>query len=245
MHALLQNIHALLTQAACTDYIFTYYTCTLTHYTPSCTHYTCTLTHYTPSHITHAPSHITHACTLTHYTPSHILTVDGGLTAFSDWTACSVSCANGTQSRERTCTQPEPQFGGLDCEGVLKELRACFERHCPIHCEWLSFSDWSLCSKSCDGGTRERIRNLVPAQYEGDECEGDRTEVENCNTQDCPGKKNVNLLEMHRANTWSKDYHACMQNRAMHLIMQCMQNRAMHLIMQCMHFVVAIIIMLF
>ncbi len=99
-----------------------------------------------------------------------------------------MTCANGTQSRSRSCTEPPPQFGGLDCEGDLAEVRPCFERHCPIHCEWLAFSDWSPCSKSCDSGTSERMRDFVPAQYDGDDCEGDRTEVEICNTQACPGK---------------------------------------------------------
>ena len=66
-------------------------------------------------------------------------------------------------------------------------MRECFERHCPIHCQWLPFSEWSECSKSCDNGTTRRVRDYVPAKYGGDECEGDRVEIELCNTQDCPG----------------------------------------------------------
>ncbi len=118
----------------------------------------------------------------------HTLTVDGDWTVWSEWTACSVTCANGTQARSRSCTNPPPQFGGIDCEGDASDARPCFERHCPIDCEWLPFSDWSSCSKSCDIGTRERMRDYNVEKFGGEECEGDRTEVEQCNTQACPGK---------------------------------------------------------
>ena len=118
----------------------------------------------------------------------HTLTVDGDWTVWSEWTACSVTCANGTQARSRSCTNPPPQFGGIDCEGDASDARPCFERHCPIDCEWLPFSDWSSCSKSCDIGTRERMRDYEVEKFGGEECEGDRTEVEQCNTQACPGK---------------------------------------------------------
>ena len=56
------------------------------------------------------------------------------------------------------------------------------------------------CSQSCGGGTVERSRtctNPVP-QFDGDDCAGNATKIESCNTQACPpGKKTGFLPPMH------------------------------------------------
>ena len=57
--------------------------------------------------------------------------VDGGYTDFGDWSACSASCGDGTQTRTRTCANPAPANGGADCVGPASETRACKERDCP------------------------------------------------------------------------------------------------------------------
>ena len=57
--------------------------------------------------------------------------VNGGWTDYSEWTDCSADCAGGTQTRSRTCTNPEPAFKGLDCEGEAKETRECNTDPCP------------------------------------------------------------------------------------------------------------------
>lgn len=54
---------------------------------------------------------------------------DGELTAWSNWTECSVACNGGTQERNRTCI--EPQNGGLDCNGTLEETQNCNTHFCP------------------------------------------------------------------------------------------------------------------
>ncbi|XP_052285659.1 MAM and LDL-receptor class A domain-containing protein 1-like isoform X1 [Dreissena polymorpha] len=41
--------------------------------------------------------------------------VNGKWTDWSAWSTCSVSCENGTQSRNRYCTNPPPAYGGKDC----------------------------------------------------------------------------------------------------------------------------------
>lgn len=56
------------------------------------------------------------------------------------------------------------------------------------------WSPWTLCSKSCAGGVRSRIRNCtnpVP-EYGGKDCSalGEPQESEPCNTKKiCPGRK--------------------------------------------------------
>ena len=102
-----------------------------------------------------------------------------------------MSCSNGTEYRDRSCTNPHPQHGGLDCKGSDSQVQECFLRHCPVHCQWLEFSEWSACSLSCDGGTQHRNRGFVPAEHGGEECAGDLIEVQNCNQLACPGESAI------------------------------------------------------
>ena len=61
-----------------------------------------------------------------------MLAVDG---AWSSWTwsgDCTVTCGGGTESETRTCTNPAPQNGGVDCCGNnTKGTRACNTQPCP------------------------------------------------------------------------------------------------------------------
>ena len=54
--------------------------------------------------------------------------VDGGWSDWSEWTPCSESCG-GIQERSRSCTSPEPSFGGKPCEGEAEEAHEC-ENNC-------------------------------------------------------------------------------------------------------------------
>ena len=55
-----------------------------------------------------------------------------------------------------------------------------------IHCEW---GDWVIgqCSVSCGTGTRTNIRTKIVQEENGGACNGGTTEIEACNTQECPG----------------------------------------------------------
>ena len=58
--------------------------------------------------------------------------------------------------------------------------------------KWTEFVDWSECSATCGGGTQTRTRtctNPAPA-HGGSDCQGESSETQDCNTQDCPGKIN-------------------------------------------------------
>ena len=41
--------------------------------------------------------------------------VDGNYTDWGEFSRCSVSCGNGSQIRQRTCTNPRPAHGGKNC----------------------------------------------------------------------------------------------------------------------------------
>ena len=51
----------------------------------------------------------------------------GSWTAFS---ACSKSCASGTQSRSRLCNSPAPANGGAACVGSATESATCSTQSC-------------------------------------------------------------------------------------------------------------------
>ena len=57
--------------------------------------------------------------------------VDGGFTDFGEWSECSVSCGEGTQTRTRTCTEPAPANGGADCVGEAFQTQPCTLNECP------------------------------------------------------------------------------------------------------------------
>ncbi|XP_078378151.1 SCO-spondin-like isoform X3 [Oculina patagonica] len=114
--------------------------------------------------------------------------VDGNWTAWGDWDLCSVTCAGGTQSRSRTCTNPPPQYGGQECTGKSKDVRSCNEVSCPIDGKWTKWEAWEPCSVSCGGGTQMSRRSCtdpVPA-FGGADCEGDSVRSRSCNERGCP-----------------------------------------------------------
>ncbi|XP_031554396.1 uncharacterized serine-rich protein C215.13-like [Actinia tenebrosa] len=58
--------------------------------------------------------------------------VNGNWNTWSSWSACTKSCANGTQYRTRTCTNPPPQAKGLNCTGSDRETQNCNTKKCPV-----------------------------------------------------------------------------------------------------------------
>ena len=52
---------------------------------------------------------------------------------WSNWTECSETCGIGIQHRNRSCTNPTPQYGGTNCTylGAVKENRTCANISCP------------------------------------------------------------------------------------------------------------------
>ena len=68
---------------------------------------------------------------LSKYLFSFFVTVDGAWSEWSEFGDCSASCGGGVQSRTRTCTNPAPQHGGKDCDGLAEESRECNSQPCP------------------------------------------------------------------------------------------------------------------
>ncbi len=56
--------------------------------------------------------------------------VNGGWSAWNDWSSCSRSCGTGSQSRWRSCDHPAPANGGSDCSGPSNQTDSCSMQAC-------------------------------------------------------------------------------------------------------------------
>eukprot|EP00927_Polykrikos_kofoidii_P064947 TRINITY_DN60751_c0_g1_i1.p1 TRINITY_DN60751_c0_g1~~TRINITY_DN60751_c0_g1_i1.p1 ORF type:complete len:1809 (-),score=251.75 TRINITY_DN60751_c0_g1_i1:69-5465(-) len=116
--------------------------------------------------------------------------VDCHFSAWSNWGSCSGSpLGQSLRSRE---VEAVPSIGGALCLGSFKETRFCFTGTRNRDCEFTSWTEWAICSKSCGGGASSRIRTVATqAAGVGKRCSGAQMEQKSCETQLC--------------NTFSKD----------------------------------------
>jgi hypothetical protein len=57
--------------------------------------------------------------------------VNGEWSVWGAWGTCSLTCGGGQASRARTCSDPYPANGGLDCVGTSSEFGTCNNDSCP------------------------------------------------------------------------------------------------------------------
>ncbi|XP_077865202.1 adhesion G protein-coupled receptor B1-like [Saccoglossus kowalevskii] len=121
--------------------------------------------------------------------------VDGGWSDWSTWSECPVTCegVDTTQSRNRTCNQPAPSTGGVDCDGDLVETRACGRYPCILHGNWSPWSSWAECPITCEAANTTvayRFRNCSnPAPFNGgDDCPSHdpSNDTRICGQERCP-----------------------------------------------------------
>ncbi|XP_074654070.1 hemicentin-1-like [Tubulanus polymorphus] len=111
--------------------------------------------------------------------------VHGLWAQWAPWGACSVSCNGGKQKRFRTCSNPSPAHGGRVCPGSNQISRACNQQKCPENGYWNEWGQWSMCSKKCGSGTRERKRVCIEPKHLGRPCYGDSSQIGRCNVHEC------------------------------------------------------------
>ncbi|WAR26344.1 HMCN1-like protein [Mya arenaria] len=119
--------------------------------------------------------------------------VDGGMSDWSEWSTCSHSCGNGTQTRTRACTNPSPMHGGANCTEDSSEDQLCLLVNCPINGIWSDWAAWGACDVTCGNGTMTRSRSCDNPQPEfgGEDCVGNATDVTECPDTCCPGNKQI------------------------------------------------------
>ncbi|XP_053385659.1 uncharacterized protein LOC123538853 [Mercenaria mercenaria] len=91
---------------------------------------------------------------------------NGGWTNWDSWSACSMTCGGGMQSRSRTCTKPRPSVLGQDCIGNPCETKTCNSERCPPVVS--AFSVDTPLSYSRFNGTNKLTFSHVIYQHGGD-----------------------------------------------------------------------------
>jgi len=98
---------------------------------------------------------------------------------------CTASCGGGSRIlTRRVLMEATPPGLGAPCPPLKMEER-CNEHPCPVDCLLGEWEGWGSCSKSCDGGTQERNREVMRhAENDGAAC-GDTIQTRMCNEMAC------------------------------------------------------------
>jgi len=117
---------------------------------------------------------------------------------WGSWTSCYLpprTCGIGSKNRTRK-KRADAQNLGEKCAELriieLTEMFPCNVACTPLDCEVGPWGNWTSCSVTCGGGTKERTRpKIAEAVNDGAECASARnfiplTEQTTCNEDDCP-----------------------------------------------------------
>ncbi|XP_077969202.1 A disintegrin and metalloproteinase with thrombospondin motifs 9-like isoform X2 [Styela clava] len=111
------------------------------------------------------------------------------------WTQCDQPCDYGLQRRYRGCVQTSQakctdRQTRLCTTGTLCSHMHPKDMKMPVNIfepYWLPWQGWSLCTVTCGGGVRNRVRKCAPGS--GRTCQ--KTGSENCNLQTCKSRNRV------------------------------------------------------
>ena len=104
--------------------------------------------------------------------------------SWSAWSVCPRSCGIGMQFRTRTITEHAAN-GGYVCP-AMRMTRECLKVECAVNCKVTEWSNWSMCSRSCDGGIQSRKRSVAHFNKHGGAACPTLSEQQVCSTQECP-----------------------------------------------------------
>jgi len=110
--------------------------------------------------------------------------INCAVSGWSAWSVCSVTCGGGMQTQTRTITT-QPAFGGVACP-ALSQSQPCNTQGCPVNCAVSSWSAWSACSATCNGGSQTQTRTVVVQPKNGGAACPSLSQTQSCNTQPCP-----------------------------------------------------------
>ena len=106
---------------------------------------------------------------------------------WTSWGPCSASCGTGQHRRHRTYVAATN--GGKPCLAGLplkEQSQNCNEGSCATGgCKVAAWGSWSICSKSCGAGVRNRHRSVTQNANAVDDCPK-LNDFEECNTDACP-----------------------------------------------------------
>ena len=101
------------------------------------------------------------------------------------WSACSVSCGSGTQTRSVVCKANSVTYSDSYCSLKSKPSTSTSCDAGSSTCGWSAWSNSGSCSKNCNTGQQMQVRTCNVAGH----CTGSATQYINCNTQSCCSTK--------------------------------------------------------
>jgi hypothetical protein len=115
---------------------------------------------------------------------THECPLDCKQSPFAPWSTCTASCGGGGQARARVVLVA-PAFGGATCAHA-NEARTCNVAACAVDCVMAPWSVWSVCSKTCAGGSQKRYRDINRDVAHGGAACHTQNDVRSCNESPCP-----------------------------------------------------------
>ncbi|CAE8692431.1 unnamed protein product, partial [Polarella glacialis] len=106
---------------------------------------------------------------------------------WEQWSECSALCGKGTQDRIRKVAVHAIREG-VPCEGATQHVKPCVMQNCEVvDCKWGDWDSWTVCSQSCDGGTKRRERVVLTSpQHGGRLCDAlAKSMLSPCNIMSC------------------------------------------------------------
>jgi len=94
--------------------------------------------------------------------------VDCRLGDWGGWSSCSADCGGGVKQRARPVLKDSAN-GGNACE-QSSDTQSCDIESCDVPCVLSDWSEWSLCSKACGGGTQSRTKSILTPESGTGEC---------------------------------------------------------------------------
>jgi hypothetical protein len=128
--------------------------------------------------------------------------VDCDVTLWNPWTSCSLTCGNGTQTRERVVSR-DFAYGGVPCPATREE-RSCNTEACPVDCVQEQWSAWTACSVTCGWGNKGRSRRTTVQPKNGGVACLDNHQTQACEDAECPAD-----CDMGAWDTWTTCTKSC------------------------------------
>jgi len=113
---------------------------------------------------------------------------DGRWGEWEEWSQCSQSCAGGLEYRHRRMEE-EANDCGIPAKGLSRDTASCnagVSCTSDLDCQFGEWSQWSACTRTCDGIKRRSRRIAVHGRGNGKWCLGATKESSPCNPS--PGK---------------------------------------------------------
>lgn len=107
---------------------------------------------------------------------------DGAWGEWQEWSPCSASCTGGLRYRHRRM-EHEANECGRPAEGLSRDVAPC-NQNVPcagdVNCQFDSWTQWSACTRTCDGIKRRSRRIAVHGRGRGEWCVGATKETSPC-----------------------------------------------------------------